>query len=149
VELSVREAFDGDKDFIRDLLRKVKLPVETVDTGTTTFYVGCDNGKSIAVAGFEFYGNDALLRSVAIRPDLQRTGLGGRLTDWMVETAKQRGVRRIVLLTETAEKFFARKGFKVTHRSVLDNDAMQRSTEFTSACPQTAVCMMLDIGSRH
>ncbi len=145
MEMAFREAVGSDRAFIEDLLKRVKLPVESVGSSTTTFYIGSENQSPVAVAGFEFYGNDALLRSVAIRPDLQRAGIGDRLTDWMIASAKRRGIKRIVLLTETAEKFFAKKGFKVVDRSSINNDSMKQSSEFTFACPTSAVCMALSL----
>ncbi len=145
METAFRKAIGSDRAFIEDLLKQVKLPVESVGSGATTFYIGSENHSSVAVAGFEFYGNDALLRSVAVRPDLQRSGIGSRFTDWMIGSAKRRGIKRIVLLTETAEKFFAKKGFKVADRSSINNDTMRLSSEFTFACPTSAVCMVLSL----
>ena len=126
-------------------LREVKLPTESVDTGTTTFYVGIENGDVVGIAGFEFYGDDALLRSVAVRPNVQSRGIGSKIVDHMLTVARQRKIHRVVLLTETAQKFFERKGFKVVTRSSITNGPMQQSTEFTVACPTSAVCMVLDL----
>jgi amino-acid N-acetyltransferase len=47
-----------------------------------------------------------------------------------------------VLLTNTAEGFFARKGFRrIDQKSVTG--AVTSSVEFTGACPAHAACMEL------
>jgi amino-acid N-acetyltransferase len=139
----LRKAGDADRDTIRKLLETVNLPTESVDSGATMFYIADENRSVIGIAGFEFYGDDALLRSVAVHPTLQSRGIGSRIVDHMLSVARQRKIRRVVLLTETAQKFFERKGFKVASRSSITNGPMQQSTEFTVACPKSAVCMVL------
>ncbi len=143
--IELRESIAGDAVEIRTLLTEVKLPVESVDGNVTRFFVAEENGRMLGIAGFEFYGNDALLRSVAIKPDLQRRGVGSRIVDLMIAEAVKRDVREIVLLTETARDFFLAKGFEVVDRSVITNDAMSRSSEFTYACPKSAVCMVMKL----
>ncbi len=141
--VEIREATDQDTRSIRELLCEVKLPVESIDSGVTTYFVGIQDNSLVSVAGFEFYGDDALLRSVAVLPALQKKGLGDQQADWMVHEAKRRSIKRIVLLTETAEQFFAKKGFKRVDRRSIDNEAMKKSSEFAFACPASAVCMVL------
>ena len=148
VDLEFRTAASLDNERVRILLREVKLPTESVDTGATTFYVGTEKGDVVGIAGFEFYGDDALLRSIAVRPGLQSRGIGSRIVDRMLSVARQRKIRQVVLLTETAQKFFERKGFKVMERSSITNGSMQQSTEFSVACPKSAVCMVLDLDAQ-
>ncbi len=140
-----RPAMNVDKETIRRLLREVKLPTESVDTGATAFYVYTDKDIILGIAGYEFYGEDALLRSVAVRPGLQSQGIGSKMFQNMLVVARERKTRRIVLLTETAQKFFERKGFKAVERSAIANELMQKSSEFTGACPKSAICMVLNL----
>ena len=143
--LKLRKAVRSDSIQIRQLLEKVKLPTESLDNGDTSFFVAEDDGTLAGIAGFEFYGKDALLRSVAIPPELQNRGIGDRIVNSMVSIAQERHLKRIVLLTETAERFFRKKGFKVIDRSSINNDPMSQSSEFSFACPSTAVCMVLQL----
>lgn len=145
MEISYRKAKLSETDAIRSLLEKSELPTESLGRNTTEFFVAESASRIVGVAGFEFYGRDALLRSVAISADLQNKGIGSRMVDWMLAQAKTRGTKRIVLLTDTAQKFFERKGFEVTNRSAIHNEAMTSSSEFTDACPVSAVCMTLYI----
>src|SRR5512140_8167 len=122
--MNFRESTPTDNEAIRLLLERVALPAESVGTNATTFYVGTEHDTIVAVAGFEFYGDDALLRSVAIEPGRQKQRIGSQLVDYMLGVARQHMLKRIVLLTETAPKFFATKGFIVTNRSALTNEAL-------------------------
>ncbi len=140
-----REAVKRDHNAIQSLLERTKLPTEAVDSGAAAFYVGESDGIIVGAAGFEFYGNDALLRSVAVEPSAQRRGLGSEIVDFMVDLARQKKLRNVVLLTETAKGFFAKKNFQVIDRSSVENEAMKQSPEFTYACPKSAVCMILGL----
>jgi amino-acid N-acetyltransferase len=144
-DIHIRAAKQSDRKIIRQLLAAVNLPTESVETGTTTFYLASRSGNVVGIAGFEFYGKDVLLRSVAVPPQLQKQGIGKRIVDFMLSTARERHINRVVLLTETAETFFKKKGFHVVDRSSIDNDSMRQSSEFTVACPTSAVCMMLHL----
>lgn len=145
MDVNFRKADDSERRKIRELLETVELPAESVESGTTTFYIAEENGSVAGIAGFEFYGKDALLRSVAVRPKLQKKGIGGRIVDSMISVARDRHMSRMVLLTETAQKFFERKGFTVIDRATIDNDALKQSSEFTVACPKSAVCMVFNL----
>jgi amino-acid N-acetyltransferase len=140
-----RKATAVDGPAIRVLLEDANLPTESLGGTLTSFFVAEHDGMIIGVAGFEYYGNDALLRSVAIQPRLRNAGIGSALVDWMLTEAKKSQIRRIVLLTETAKNFFEKKGFTVVPRSAIQNTAMTRSSEFVTACPVSATTMMLDL----
>jgi amino-acid N-acetyltransferase len=147
MNLVIREARSEEKDAIRTLLEKSGLPTETVSGGQTRFYAGWVDDWIAGVAGLEFYGSDWLLRSVAVVPELRGTGLGIRLVEFMIAQAKVQGVSRLFLLTETAEGFFRKAGFKRIDRSTITNPALTQSSEFATVCPASAVCMELDVTS--
>jgi amino-acid N-acetyltransferase len=140
-----RQATEVDTAAIRSLLESQKLPTETVGTTMTEFYLAVINEAIIGVAGFEHYGEDVLLRSVAVPTSLQKKRIGSQLVDWMISLAKQRNIKRIVLLTETASKFFAKKGFIAVDRSSIKNESMKKSSQFGSCCCSSAICMKLDL----
>jgi amino-acid N-acetyltransferase len=50
------------------------------------------------------------------------------------------GVETIVLLTQTAETFFAKRGYERTRRERVP-EPIRQTAEFRSLCPATAVCM--------
>ncbi len=145
MNISYRQAAEKDTVDIRSLLESQKLPTETVGTTMTEFYLAVENNAIVGVAGFEYYDEDALLRSVAVPTSLQKKQIGTQLVDWMISLAKQRNIKRIVLLTETASKFFAKKGFIAVDRSSIKNDTMKKSSQFGSCCCSSAICMKLDL----
>ncbi len=141
MDIEIRRATLEDGDLIFTLLKEAKLPTADVNGNVTLFYVAREKGKAVGIAGFEFYGNDALLRSVAVQPGSQRNGIGSQIVDMMLDEARKKGIRSVVLLTETAKDFFLKKGFGIVDRSAIDNDGMKQSSEFTYTCPTSAVCM--------
>jgi amino-acid N-acetyltransferase len=72
-------------------------------------------------------------------------GTGSAMIDWMISRAKERQIKRIVLLTDTARKFFEKKGFAVVNRSLIDNEAMRKSSEFAYLCSASSTTMMMNL----
>jgi N-acetylglutamate synthase-like GNAT family acetyltransferase len=93
--------------------------------------------------GLEIYGSSALLRSMAIDPEHQGRGLGTALTEAIIEDARKKGISTLFLLTETAEDFFKRFGFRIVERELVPDD-VKTSIEFTKLCLE-APAMMLSI----
>ena len=145
LNLSFRRATENNAAAIQSLLKSQRLPTETVGTTKTDFYLAVENNAIVGVAGFEYYGEEVLLRSVAVPASLQKKHRGSELVDWMIALAKQKGLKRIVLLTETASKFFAKKGFIMVERSFIVNETMKQSSQFSGGCCSSAVCMELDL----
>ena len=77
----------------------------------------------------EVYDDMALLRSLAVTPACQRTGLGRALTETALSYLTTRQFRAVYLLTVTAEAFFARHGFRRVGRDAVPAD-VQQSVEF-------------------
>lgn len=145
MKIDLRTSRAEDKESIRAPLMETKLPTESTDNDVTSFYIAEDNGRLVGIAGLEFYGGDALLRSVAIRPGLQRQGIGSAIVDRMLEEARKKEIRRVILLTETAKDFFLRRGFGVVQKSAIDNEVLKKSSEFAYACPTSAVCVIMKL----
>jgi amino-acid N-acetyltransferase len=83
-----------------------------------------------------------------VTPSNRNRGLGTLLYNALLEYAKKRGVKRLVLLTNTAEEYFHRKGFVRIDRASLSGP-LTTSAEFTGACPSSAVCMELTLQYEH
>lgn len=132
---------DSDREIVRSLLEQAKLPTDILGSGPGELWLVRD-GAALAAGGFEFYGEDALLRSVVVDPEHRGSGIGGRMVEQLLAIAAVRGVTRVWLLTETAERFFARRGFAKVQRSAITNKDLLASAEFTHVCSQSAVCMV-------
>lgn len=138
--MDLRPAREGDLAAVQALLRDAALPWDDVAPHFGAFLVGEQGGALVACAGFERYGAEALVRSVAIAAPLRSRGLGAALCDTLLGDARRRGVREAYLLTTTAPRFFARQGFAPIPRA--DAPAAIRATrEFAELCPASAVVM--------
>ncbi|MFW9814246.1 MAG: GNAT family N-acetyltransferase, partial [Candidatus Thorarchaeota archaeon] len=94
----------------------------------------------IGSVGLEIYEDSALLRSLAVHPDFQGKGLGSRLVDSIIDFAKGKDIHRLFLLTDTAEKFFEKRGWVVVTRDKIPED-MKQSVEFTTLCTSSPSMM--------
>ncbi len=141
---SIRSARPDDAAGVLALLAEVGLPTDEVADWLPHYVVAEEGGVVIGVAGLEIHGSDGVLRSVAVDPAYRGGGLGGRLAATVIASARQAGLRRLYLLTETAEDYFPRHGFRPIPRADA-SDAVQDSVEFRESCPDTAVAMVLDL----
>jgi amino-acid N-acetyltransferase len=148
-ERRIDEARKSDHAAIVVLLQDTNLPPDSIETHLENFLVirhpeaGAGPEFLIGSVGLEVYGESALLRSLAVHPDFQGTGLGTRLVNSIIEVAKERGINQLFLLTDTAEEYFKRKGFVIVTRDQVPED-MKLSIEFTTLCTSSP-SMMLEL----
>jgi amino-acid N-acetyltransferase len=75
--------------------------------------------RLLGCVALEPYGADlAEVRSLAVRPDEQGRGLGGRLLEAAIRTARRRKTARIFAVTHAPE-LFARHGFVTSAREAV------------------------------
>jgi amino-acid N-acetyltransferase len=124
------------------LLQDADLPIEGVIEHFNDFVIAADPaGAVVGAIGMERYADGtALLRSAVVGRSLRNSGVGSMLYQALLERARSSGIRRFILLTNTAEKYFARKGFRTIPRASVTGP-VTLSTEFNDACPESAVCM--------
>ncbi len=146
--VTIRKSSEADYPAVAKLLQSASLPTEGIVDHFQHFLVAESGGEIVGAIGLEVYGDTALLRSAVVHPSQQNIGIGSMLYNNLIETATSLGVRRLILLTDTAEKYFAKKGFrKIDVKSVAG--PITQSVEFTGACPSTAVCMELYLNSER
>jgi amino-acid N-acetyltransferase len=137
----LRTATEQDADGIRLLLDADRLPTSDLETAAPHFVVACDrDGRIVAAGALQRFTDTALLRSVVVAPEARRAGLGRRIVQDLERLAREAHVRELILLTQTAERFFTHQGFHVINREAVPKD-VQQSEEFGSLCPVSAVCM--------
>ena len=145
-DVNISGASSSDLDDILALLAAVSLPHEGVREHLESFVVARDGqGRLVGCAGLERHGDVGLLRSVAVSPQIQQSGVGSRLTAAVLERAAANGVREAVLLTTTARDFFARRfGFAEAGRGDYQ-DRLARSLEWNLPRCSSAAFMRLDL----
>lgn len=140
----IEAASSADEAAILNLLTATNLPHDGVGNYLDGFMVARnESGEMLACAGIERHGEIGLLRSVAVAPDLQKSGLGSRLVSKVITAARTKGVQEIVLLTTTASDFFARRfDFQETSRSEYETH-LKDSPEWTLPRCSSACVMKL------
>ena len=88
---------------------------------------------------------DGLLRSVVVEPAVRGTGIGGTLVETSEMLARDLGIDELYLLTETAETWFERRGYRAIERDVVP-EPVRGSIEFTTAWSTSAVAMWRALG---
>lgn len=142
--LSIAAARSEELDGLLALLADAALPTAGFAAHLEDALVVRDDGRLLGCVALELYGEEALLRSLAVAPAARGRGLGERLTAAALDLAAARGARRVWLLTTTAERFFPRFGFLAVERDELPA-ALAASAELRGACPASAVAMGLEL----
>ena len=142
---TIRATRPDDLGRVELALREAELPLNGLtDQFGDGYAVAEVNGELIGVEGIEVYGSDGLLRSAAVVSAWRGKGVGDALTRDRIEWARRRGLKSLYLLTMTAGDYWPRFGFVRADRNVAPA-AMQKSPEFTDACPSSALFMALPL----
>ncbi len=143
-EIVFTSAGKSDERAIKSLLMKESLPAQDLSVGRQSFIVAKTGSRLIGCVGLEIHGQDGLLRSLAVENDFRGRGLALSLYERLSSTARQKGVRRLHLLTTTARTLFKKWGFQEIQR-LKAPPSIQRTAEFKTLCPSTAVYMTRDL----
>jgi len=130
----------AERSAVTNLLASLKLPVEDLPSVLDNFVVATGNDAIIGVAGLELYGDYGLLRSVAVDEAWRNKNIAAALVSAIEDTARQKGLKAIILLTETADAYFAKKGYSKINRDDVPV-AVKASSEFSHVCPVSAAVM--------
>jgi len=131
---SIGPAAGGDFDAVKRLLMASLLPSRDVGGPDQRLIVASEESRIIGCAGLQIAGEHGLVRSMAVHWTRRNAGLGSRLLDRLLFEAVLGGVRRLYVVTTTAEDFFAGHGFlKVAADAVPP--ALRTSEEFTAFVP--------------
>ena len=135
-----------ERDFqsFKGLLKSSNLPADDLNVQRDLLVAYVEDGQMVGTGGLEIYGSYGLLRSLSVKLGTRGKALGTALTTYLIDEARNRGLKGIFLLTETARGFFERKGFVDVSRDQVPVD-LHASSEFSGVCPKTAVVMKLDL----
>lgn len=137
------EPIDGDDPGFIALLLNEDLPTEDLSGRSKQFFCLRDErGGLVAAGGLELCGVNAIMRSCVVAPDQKGLGIGSRLIEVIIDTARGKQLEHIFLLTESASEFFRKIGFRETDRDSVPPE-IAGSAQFSEICPQSAVAMKL------
>ncbi len=140
----LRAAAKEDLTVVRQLLEQAGLPTTDLAESKPEFTVLWDDGRIAAAGALESFGSSALVRSVVVAGDRRGDGLGRLIVEELEQVARAARIGRLILLTQTAAEFFGHQGYRVIERTGVPPD-IQRSAEFRSLCPASAICMMKEL----
>lgn len=128
---------------LRRMLLSAELPAEDLTAGKLgDFLVAEDEDSNVGgMVGLEKAGDSGLLRSLVVDPAARNLGLGSLLVAAIEDRARQAGIGRLYLLTNTAERYFPTLGYCPIERSDAPH-GIQQTEEFRDLCPDSAVCMV-------
>ncbi len=138
--MHIEKATDERRGEIIGLLQSQKLPSEDLPSLLCDFYTAIEDGRVIGLIGIERYDHYGLLRSMVVHPDYRNKKIAKALVKAIEETAASSGISLMFLLTETAEKYFEKKGYDVITRHEVPNE-VKASIEFSHVCPVSATAM--------
>lgn len=146
--MHIRTGNAADLAAIRVLLEREQLPSSDLESAAAHFLVACDAGDRVRAAGaLQWFGDAALLRSLSVAPEVRGTGIGRRLVEELERIARSRDAAELVLLTTTAQDYFARLGYRTIDRQSAPR-AVHASEEFRTLCPASATCMVKRLSPR-
>ena len=127
----------GHAEVVR-LLEGASLPTSDLSGSDMKdfFYAGPATAP-VGVIGLQFFGSNALLRSLVVAASQRRRGLGQALVEHAEQHARERGAATVYLLTTTAEAFFRSRGYVTTPRDSAPS-AIQSTPEFAGLCPASS-----------
>ena len=140
----IRPATNKDYSSVCDLLASENLPTIDVDRNLSHFFVMTEQNEIVGSIGMELYGQSALLRSMAVASDHRSKGIAMALINELMAYAKEKRVSDMFLITNTAEQYFQRVGFKKIPREEVKEVVLQ-SKEFNGLCPASSAIMMKEL----
>ncbi len=129
---------------IAELLKANNLPYEDIISSKVEFITEEQDGVLLGCIGIEKYAEDGLLRSLAVDDLYKNNGIGKKLIDELFNKSRIEGIKKIHLLTTTAEKYFEKYGFQIAERAKAPNGILQ-SKEFSEICPVSSTYMIMNI----
>jgi amino-acid N-acetyltransferase len=141
--VTIRPATPEDDPAVRALIAGAGLPLDGLDDAAVLLVADAD-GTVVGTVALERYpaesGSVFLLRSAAVAPEHRGRGIGAALAAAALERVDAERAP-VALLTETADGWFPRFGFRPVPRDELP-EALAASAELRGACPDSARALL-------
>jgi amino-acid N-acetyltransferase len=139
--ISIVKLSQKDIGALNQLLEIANLPlVESNDSTENFFKAVNESGVIMGAIGLEKHGNSALLRSLVVNENYRGQGIAKLLVDQIINLSKNLNLKKLVLLTTTADKYFDKHHFERIQRNDVPEE-IKHSREFSSICPVSAIVM--------
>ena len=138
---AIRTPRADDLPALKTLLDNSGLPSsDLTEDHLQHFIILGQAGRIGGSIGMEPFGEDALLRSLAVDTMMRGEGYGYRLLELLETRARDEGVQRLYLLTTSADNFFAHHGYERIERASVP-EAIRNTAQFAGMCPASATCL--------
>jgi amino-acid N-acetyltransferase len=129
------------EEHAKAILVSCSLPTKDLTAKSFDHFFACGSEATpTGIVGVELYGEVALLRSLAVLPEMRGAGCGKRLVAEAESYAAANGVKEIYLLTNGAEPFFRSLGYVFVDRDRIP-EQIRATSEYSSICPSTAAVL--------
>lgn len=130
-----------DYQLLRTFLSRQSLPTDDLTASQLPMFALAQVGADlVGTAAIEYLDGYGLLRSVAVEPSYRQQGIADDLVGTVLAEALRRGTQQIYLITNTAEGYFAKRGFVAVDRALVPA-AIANTAQFAGLCPSSAVVM--------
>jgi len=142
--MKIRQATDADLVRIKGLLKDNNLPFSDCGEHIDNFILKEDKNNIIGIGGIEVYGCNGLIRSIVVSKNQRGKGVAKDIFKTIKEKSFDLGVTGLYLLTEDANEYFDKLGFRAVERTEAPESIMN-TKQFKELCPSSAVVMYLEI----
>ncbi|MCW8943404.1 MAG: arsenic resistance N-acetyltransferase ArsN2 [Sedimenticola sp.] len=126
---------------IKQLLDSADLPTDDInEQSSANFFILEQQSEAIGLIGMECVGNDALLRSLMVKPGYRNQGFAAQLIRHVEQIAELQAVSCLYLLTTAASPYFLQQGFQIISREATP-ETIKATDEFSHICPASATIM--------
>ncbi|PTQ12389.1 tyrosine protein phosphatase [Sphingomonas oleivorans] len=125
---------------LAETLATANLPTADL-AGPDQVFFRFEDEALVGYGGLEGDGPDRLLRSFVIAAGRRGTGLGRAMLAALERRARELGVVRLHLLTDSAAPFFLANGYAAADRSAAPA-SIAGSAEFRTLCPASAAYLV-------
>jgi len=142
--LTISPVQPADFQIVSGFLQKAGLPIADLPDGLPHFFKAEFNGSLVGTVGLELHRPYALLRSLAVAEDFRSQYIGQQLYAVALQYARDEKITQLYLITNTADRYFERQGFRRTDRALVP-DAIRQTAQFAGLCPGSATVMQLTV----
>ena len=139
-ELFIEPAAAEDFPSVCALLESEQLPISDLRNDMKHFYLAIVGDTTVGAIGLDPYGSSGLLRSMIVLPEYRHMGIAAHLVETLETHAKQLAIKDLFLITNTADGFFTKIGFRKIQRDQLPA-TVAGSAEFNGLCPESSSIM--------
>ncbi len=127
-EVRVRSAAFHEHSVLSSMLRDSGLAVPSPTQPPVFILSALAENELVGCVGWERYGHWAVMRSLVVRHELRRQGVGARLVVELCQRLASQGVREVYLAAGGVQVFFERLGFIAVDASMLPAEVINSPT---------------------